>query len=213
MTSLTCHIFSDVICPWCLIGWTNLNAALDSLDGSIELDVTWLPFQLNPEMPAEGMDRQAYLSAKFGGEDSAKQVYSRVEQAAQGAGIPVDFGKIQRTPSTMAAHRLILFADKQGLGTPLKESLFRRYFQEGQDVGATDVLIEAAKESGLDETDARAYLDSEEGAQEVRGWQAEAQRLGISGVPFFIIEQKHGLSGAQPPETFARALTEISAAS
>lgn len=211
MTTLTCHIFSDVICPWCLIGWTNLKSALETLEGKVELDVTWLPFQLNPDMPAEGMDRQAYLSAKFGGEDGARDVYSRVEQAAIGAGIPVQFNKIQRTPSTMAAHRLVLLADKTGKGTQIKESLFRRYFIEGEDIGSTDVLAEAASECGMDGAEVRTYLAGEEGIEPVRAWQGEAQRLGISGVPFFIVQQKHGLSGAQPPDVFARALTEISA--
>ena len=212
MKTLKCQIYSDVICPWCLIGWTNLKAAAERLEGDIALEVSWLPFELNPDIPPEGQDRQAYLAAKFGGAERTGQIYARVAQAAEAAGLDLALDSIRRTPSTLAAHRLILLAEGKGLGTRLKETLFDRYFRQGQDIGAHAVLTEAAVSCGLDEAEVRAFLAGEEGVEPVRAFEQRARELGISGVPFFIVEGKYGLSGAQPPDVFAKALSEIAEA-
>lgn len=212
MKTLKCQIFSDVICPWCLIGWTNLKAARDTLKGQIELDISWLPFELNPDMPAEGVDRRTYLAEKFGGEERADEIYSRVAQAAETAGLSVKLDQIERTPSTLPAHRLIMLAESKGLGTKLKETLFERYFQLGQDIGQTDVLADAAVSIGMEGDEVRAYLAGDEGTEPVRAYESQAHALGISGVPFFIVDGKYALSGAQPPEVFVKALSEIAEA-
>lgn len=160
-------------------------------------------------MPPGGMDRQDYLTTKFGGEQRATEIYGRIEQAATAAGVHVSFDKISRTPNSLMAHRLILRAGEHQRATQVKEALFQHYFVDGLDIGDVEVLIDTAVACGMDEEATRTYLLGDEGTEPVRAWEAEAGRLGISGVPFFIIDQKYGLSGAQPPDMFVRALTEI----
>ncbi|MCP5150274.1 MAG: DsbA family oxidoreductase [Ectothiorhodospiraceae bacterium] len=198
-------IFSDVICPWCRIGWERLKVAL-SAPGAPVAAIRWLPFELNPDMPREGMDRSAYLSAKFGGPQGAARVYERVREAARGDGVEFAFERIERTPSTFDAHRLVWLGQCHGLGIQVKEALFDRYFSRGDDIGERAVLLDVAVVAGLDRAESEAMLDGTRGAEEVRGFEQAAQRLGITGVPFFVVDRRLGVSGAQPPEVLAEVL-------
>ncbi len=194
-------IFSDVICPWCFIGKRRLDKAL-ALRPQPDLQLHWRAFQLNPGMPAEGMDRQAYLAAKFGGAESAQRIYDTVGAVGAREGIAFAFERIRRTPNTVAAHRLIRFAEARGKQDAVVEALFRAYFLAGRLVGEKMVLAEIAGESGLDAAEAHAFLEGAEETETVLAEDAFARRLGIGGVPCFIIDGKYALSGAQEPEAF-----------
>lgn len=200
-------IYSDTICPWCYIGKKRLDRALQERpqDG---LTVRWRAFQLNPDMPEEGMDRQRYLEVKFGGRENAKAVYDRVREAGDMEQIPFAFDAIPRTPNTVASHRLIRFASQQpaadgaveGAVEGVVTALFEAYFLRGEDIGDVAVLKAAAAAGGLDADRARAFLDSGAEADTVRAEDAHARHIGIQGVPTFILDNKYVLSGAHPPE-------------
>jgi len=194
-------IVADVICPWCFIGKRRLEAALAQRP-AIATEITWRPFQLNPDMPAEGMSREAYLAAKFGGQAHAKRINQAVVDAGATIGIPFAFEKVERTPNTLAAHRLIRFAQRTGRATELVDRLFAGYFIEGRDIGHIDTLASIAGDSGLDATAARDFLAGTSERAEVSADDAGARRLGINAVPCFIFDGQYAISGAQEPPFF-----------
>jgi predicted DsbA family dithiol-disulfide isomerase len=170
--------------------------------------VRWHPFELNPDLPAEGVDRRGYLEAKFGGPARAAEIYARVREAGVRAGIAFDFEAIARQPNTREAHRLIAWSQAQGDAGPLVERLFRAYFVEGRFVGDRDTLAALAADTGLDADAARAWLASGQGTDAIEAAEARVRSLGIGGVPFFIFDGKVGLSGAQPPEAIREAIAQ-----
>lgn len=193
-------IVSDAVCPWCFIGKRRLERAL-ALSPQHDLQIGWRPFQLNPDMPAEGMDRQEYLRLKFG-DRAGGQMYDAVKAAGAQEGIPFAFDKIVRTPNTIAAHRLIRRSVAFERQDAMVETLFRYYFQDGRDIGRIDTLVEAAAEAGLDPDETRRYLEGRTDADIVCAEDAYARQIGINGVPCFIIDRKFAVSGAQAPEAF-----------
>ncbi len=207
--ALTIKIYSDVICPWCYVGKRRLERALKQWNGSVPVKISWRPFQLNPTMPQQGMDRRQYLEAKFGGPAAARAIYSQVETAGAGEGISFAFDRIARTPNTFNAHRLIWLAEHHGKQDAMVEMLFRRYFLEGGDIGHVEILSQAAAAVGLDRAVIDAFLASDEGVEAVKAEEAVGRRLGISGVPYFALNGVHALSGAQPPEEFLAAFRQI----
>jgi len=209
---LLIDVVSDVVCPWCFIGKRHLEAALDGLPEAAGANVRWHPFELNPDLPAEGVDRRGYLEAKFGGPARASEIYARVREAGVRAGLAFDFDAIARQPNTRDAHRLIAWAQSRGEAGPLVERLFRAYFMEGRFVGDREVLAVLAAEAGCDGGAARAWLESGLGADEIAEAEERVRALGISGVPFFIFDGRVGLSGAQPPETIRAAIAQARAA-
>ncbi len=194
-------IVSDTICPWCYVGKRRLERALKERP---ELDVTieWHAFQLNPEMPIEGVDRETYMMRKFGSEQRVTEIFDSIAAAGRQEGIPFAFDRIARTPNTVNSHRLIRWAEPAGCQDAVVELLFRRYFEQGNDIGAIDVLVQIAVEAGLEGADAERFLSGTDGVEEVRAENVAAHRLGISGVPCFIFEKKYAVSGAQEPEVF-----------
>lgn len=194
-------IFSDVICPWCFIGKRRLEKAL-ALRPQPDVKVHWRAFQLNPGMPEEGMERGAYLAAKFGGPEAAQRIYDTVGAAGRRTGVAFAFDRIRRTPNTVAAHRLIRYADRMGRQDATVEALFRAYFLDGRLVGEKPVLAEIAGEVGLDPDAVREYLAGSEDTEAVLAEDVYARQLGIGGVPCFIVDGRYALSGAQEPEAF-----------
>ena len=194
-------IFSDTICPWCYIGKRRLERALQARPQP-DLRIRWRAFQLNPAMPAEGMDRKAYIEAKFGGPERARGIFDTVRTAGAAENIPFAFADIRRTPNTLQSHRLVRFAGARGHQDETLEALFRAYFIDGRDIGDREVLADIADESGLDRTDAAGYLASDVDSEVVLGEDATARRAGINGVPCFIFNGRFALSGAQEPEAF-----------
>ncbi len=206
---ITIEIVSDTVCPWCYIGKRRLERALAEKPPKDEVSISWRPFQLNPDMPPDGMDREAYLEAKFGGPEGAKQVYDNIRQAGQSEGLDFAFERVPRTPNTINSHRLARRAAAAGCQDAVIESLFRAYFLEGRDVSEVTTLVEIAEAAGMDGEETRAYLESDEDADEVRAEDKLARQMQIQGVPFFIINQKYAISGAQDPAVFHKAFARI----
>ncbi len=201
-------ILSDPICPWCYIGKTYLDRALEARPDH-PFAIEWHPFQLNPDMPAEGMDRRAYLEAKFGGPEGAAQVYGRIEDTAKAAGLAIDFSAIQRTPNTIDAHRLIHWSGLEGRQTATVTRLFKAYFENGQDIGDRDVLLDIADGVGLDRSMIERLIDSDADLEDIRARDAHARQRGVTGVPTFVLAQTHVLPGAQPTELWTNVLDEL----
>ncbi len=202
---------SDVVCPWCAIGLASLDRALQRLDGQIEADIHFQPFELNPQMPPEGEDATEHLRRKYGSTD-AQLAENRERIRQRGADLGFEFAARERVYNTFDAHRLLHWAEGEGRQRALKHALLRAYFSEGRDVSDRDILVGIATATGLDGERARAILDSNEFAEEVRIAERFFVEAGISGVPAIIIERQHLVSGGQPPEVFERALREIAAA-
>ena len=203
-------VFSDVICPWCYIGKRRLERAFDALGLNGQVAVEWLPFELNPDMPPEGMARADYRARKFGAERAAA-LDANIEAIGAEEGIRFAFDRQSRTPNTRAAHMLIAHASGQGRGGAVVDALFRAYFEEGRDIGDEAVLLEIAEGAGLDRGTAQAALRDDGLRRMVVQAEGRAGELGISGVPFFIVERAYAVSGAQPAEAWIDALNRIAA--
>lgn len=203
-------IISDPICPWCYIGKTLLDRALESRPDH-PFTVEWHPYQLNPDMPPEGMDRRTYLESKFGGKEAAFEAYKPVVERAKEAGLEIEFDKIARTPNTLDAHRLIHWAGIEGRQTPVVSALFRAYFQDGRDIGAHDVLGDIADSAGLDAAVILKLLQSEADRDDIRARDAQSRKMGVTAVPTFIVAGQHAVPGAQPVELWQKVIDDIDA--
>jgi len=203
-------IVSDPVCPWCYIGKTQLDAALEKRP-DIQLEIDWHPFQLNPDMPPEGMDRPTYLEAKFGGAEAAADTYGDIGAAAEAAGLCLDFDAIKRTPNTVDAHRLIHWAGLEGRQTVVATALFSAFFEDGRDIGDPEVLVEIAEAAGLDGAVTRRLLAGEADADMVRARDAAAREQGVRGVPAFVIAGRRMVVGSQPAHYWERLLEELAA--
>lgn len=208
-TNILIDIYSDVVCPWCYVGKRRLERALDRLKNEIKACVIWRPFQLNPTMPAQGMDRIDYLETKFGSVDAFRMLEEHVSSAGEEEGIVFAFDKIARTPNTFLAHRLIWFARQKGVQDVVIDALFKGYFEEGADIGRATTLAGLARRAGLD---ADSFLQSEDGMMDVKAEERAGHRLGIRGVPHFVVNRAYALSGAQPPDQFVAALRKVAMA-
>lgn len=193
------EIFADTVCPWCYIGKRRLMRALASRPQP-ELVIRWRAFQLNPGMPMGGIDRDQYLTAKFGSLERAQRVYDSVARVGRNEGIDFQFDRIRRTPNTLRSHRLLQAAARIGREGALLDRIYAAYFIEGIDIGDPERLVSLGEEMGLDTGTARAAV---EGIPEIDMALAEdfqSRRLGITGVPYLIFNGRFGLSGAQEPE-------------
>ncbi|MEW2329349.1 DsbA family oxidoreductase [Micromonospora chersina] len=200
------EIYADVVCPWCWIGKRRLEQALAGYDG--EVTVRFRPFQLDPTPVTEPKPLIEALGAKFGGRDKAEGMAAHVTQVAKGAGIDMRFDRAVAA-NTFEAHRLVRFATERGRAAELVERLYRAHFQDGIDIGSTDALVKLAGEVGLDEAEAREYLESNLGRREVAADLSAAHQLGVSSVPTFVLAGKYAVTGAQEPETLLAALHEV----
>lgn len=206
---LRVDVFSDVVCPWCFVGKRRLERAVQLLGDDVNLDVTWRPFQLNPTMPREGIDRHEYRARKFGSQARSDALDAQLAAVGREVGLDFRFDLIARTPNTFDAHRLLRLARERDVQDRVAEGLFRAYFVEGRDVGDHAVLADVATRAGLDRDEVTRFLASSEGVAQVADEEAEGRDLGIDGVPFFVVNQTYGISGAQPPEYLAAAFREI----
>ena len=202
---LSIEVISDVICPWCYIGKRRLEKAVNAIEGRHEVRVRWLPFQLNPTMPKEGISRKEYRTKKFGSWEHSQELDAKVEAVGMEEGIPFAFNRIERTPNTLDAHRLIWLADQQGVQGAVVEALFLAYFTNGRDISNRQTVIDVVAESGLDRHQAEAVLDSDEGVEAIREAEVKTQRAGVQGVPFFIVNGVLSISGAQGSDAFLEA--------
>lgn len=206
------EIYSDVVCPWCYLGAANLLRALAGRDGAHPFAIRWRPFQLDPSIPPEGLDRESYLTAKFGGSDAIADAHARLEALGAEAGITFRFDRIRRTPNTLDAHRVIGWAEPEGLQTRTAMALFARYFEQGEDISDPETLAAAAREAGLDATAIAHLVGGDADRAETAAAVAQAQALGITGVPTFILGGRYAVSGAQPPEMWTTLMDQLEAA-
>ncbi len=203
-------IYSDVVCPWCYIGMKRLEAAKALAPRDITVDIAWRAYQLDPTVPPEGYDYQSHLAAKFGGKDAMLAKFDHVRETGRSLGIAFDFANMKYSPNTLNAHRLIRsVAHDRALQDAVVKRLFQAFFEEGFNIGDIEVLADLAETCGLDKHEIAEILGSSTFEHEVKTEIANASRMGISGVPCFIFEQKYAVSGAQAPETLANAIAQI----
>jgi predicted DsbA family dithiol-disulfide isomerase len=199
------EIVYDLVCPWCFLGTRRLMRTLRRRPDLL-FELTWRPFLLNPDMPRLGMARPDYVVRKFGGEDRARRLYASIAEIGRAEGVPFRFEKIRRTPSSVDAHRLVRYATRFGRADEMVEALFSAHFTDGRDIGDHAVLLSIAQACGLDVTPSKRFLASDAEADAVHADNLRAHRLGINGVPCFVIAGRHAIAGAQEPEVIERLL-------
>ena len=208
MTSL--DIFSDPVCPWCYLGKANLDRALEAHPDH-PFVIAWHPFQLNPDMPAEGVDKHSYLLDRFGSEQQLQSIHQRFRDIARQSGVQIDPDTPKRIPNTLNAHRLTHWAGLEGRQAFAVAALMRAYWVEGRDIGNTGVLADIAGGIGMDRAVAARLLASDADLDTVRTREAHARARGVNAVPTFLIANTYVVSGAQPLDMWARAIDEIAA--
>lgn len=206
--ALTIDVVSDVICPWCFIGKRRLEKALSLLRNPATVQVVWRPFELNPQMPAQGIERRAYRIAKFGSWEHSLALDAKVTEAGRGEGIVFAFDKMSRTPNTLDAHRLIWLTQKVGVQDAAAEMLFRAYFEDGLDLNDRSTFEALAVQSGIPAPDAERLLAGDDGRAEVLNEEARYKSLGVNGVPSFFFNGKIAFSGAVDPPQLADAIRQ-----
>ena len=210
---ITLDIYSDVVCPWCYIGLKRFESAKDLVPSDVEVDLTWRAFQLDPTAPMEGRDYHAHMAAKFGGKNAVDAKFDQVRETGKSVGIQFNFLAIKVAPNTLNAHRLIRHVSgDQRLQDSVVKRLFQAFFEEGQDIGDLSILGDLAAQCGLNAAEIELMLESDDYRDDVQTEINNAARMGISGVPCFIFEQKYAVSGAQAPDTLANAIAQIAEA-
>ena len=204
-------IFSDPVCPWCYLGKANLDRALEGHPDH-PFRIEWHPFQLNPDMPAAGVDKRAYLISHFGSEAQVQTIHDRFRQIAKQNGVRMDPDTPKRIPNTLNAHRVIHWAGLEGRQTLVVACLMRAYWVEGRDIGNTSVLADIAAGAGMDRAVVARLLASDADLDTVTAREAHARTRGVSAVPTFLIDHKYVVSGAQPPEMWGKAIAEMTGA-
>ncbi len=204
-------IVSDVVCPWCYIGKRRIEKAMDALKNKYDFEVEYHPFELNPQMPVEGANQKAYLISKFGGEERYNQLTGNVTHVAAGEGLKFDYSKQSVLPNTRLSHLIIHYARLEGKQVEAKEAFMKAYFEDGTDLSRKENLAAIAVGAGLSKEKVQALLSTPDATATIEAAEQELQKLGISGVPFYIINNKYGVSGAQASESFVEAFENIAA--
>lgn len=200
---LQIEVVFDLVCPWCYLGTRRLRRALRARP-DILADILWRPFLLNPDIPSAGLPRHEFLTRKFGGEERARRLHATITELGLAEGVPFRFDRIRRMPSSLDAHRLVRFAAREGLGDATVDTLFHGHFAEGADLGHLDTLVRLAARVGLDSTAVIRFLESAADTDSVHAENLRAHRLGINGVPCFVVAGRHAIAGAQEPEVLER---------
>jgi predicted DsbA family dithiol-disulfide isomerase len=202
---LSIEVVHDLVCPWCFLGVRRLLRTMRRRPDLL-FDLIWRPFLLNPDMPRGGMARPDYVVRKFGGEDRARRLYASITEIGRAEGVQFRFDRLRRTPSSIDAHRLVRFAARYGCADAMVEALFSAHFTDGRDIGDHGVLVAVAEACGLNGASVARFLPSEDEADLVHADNLRAHRLGINGVPCFVIGGRHAIAGAQEPEVIERLL-------
>jgi predicted DsbA family dithiol-disulfide isomerase len=205
-------VVSDVVCPWCYIGKRRMEKAIEQLGNRFEFRVEFSPFELNPEIPPQGIDQKSYLSSKFGGPAQYSRITDHVTEVASGEGLSFDFAKQNVSPNTRDAHRIIWLARKSDQQAQVNEALMKAYFQDGIDLSNQETLIGIAVGVGMDRGKLEKMFATDEGLSEVLAAEQLNYQRGVTGVPFFIINNKYGMSGAQLTDAFVKVFTEVGGA-
>lgn len=208
MTPVFLDIFSDPVCPWCFVGKANLDRALADAPAQ-PFAIAWHPFQLNPAMPKEGVDKRAWLEDRLGGKARVDAVHERLREVARKAGVTLDPDRPKRIPNTLDAHRLIHWAGIEGRQETVVTALFRAYWDEGRDIGDAATLAALAAEAGMDGAAVARLLAGDADADDLAARDRDARDKGVTAVPTFLIARRHVVSGAQPPELWGDVIKDI----
>ena len=209
MDKLKIDIVSDVVCPWCVIGFINLQKAMSELSDKVKFEINWKPYELHPEIPENGYDKKLYMQQKFSDLSGKASPYKQIEQIGKSLGFDFNFSRAERIPNTFNAHRLLWKAKEMGLQTELSEALFKCYFTDGKDIGSKEILLEVAVEVGMDLKTIKLFLDSKEGGQETADEEMNFIEKSIGAVPTYFVNEKYIIQGGQEPETFVSFLNKI----
>ena len=203
---LTIDVVSDVVCPWCYLGKKRLERAIAAQPEPIA--VNWRPYQLDPTIPAEGLERSSYMRNKFGGDGRLEAAHERLRALGAPLGISFQFERIERAPNTLDAHRLIRWASVTGAQNAVVDRLFQLYFEQGRDIGERSLLLDVARQCGMDVEVVKKLFDEGADIEEVRAEIAQTQQLGVTGVPFFIFASRFGVPGAQETAVLEQAIAQ-----
>ena len=209
MEKLKIDIVSDVVCPWCVIGFKNLQEAINQMEDKVEFEVEWKPYELHPEIPENGYDKKLYMQQKFGDLSGRSSPYSQITEIGKTLGFDFNFSKSERIPNTFNAHRLLWKAKEYGVQTRISEALFKAYFTDGINIGSNEELLKIATAEGMEEQSTRAFLNSKEGGQETADEEMSFIEKSIGAVPTYFINEKYIIQGGQEPETFVSFLNKI----
>lgn len=211
MQRIVIDVVSDMVCPWCYLGKARLDLALAEILDEVSVDVNWRPYHLNPDYPPEGVDQKAELEKKLGGKEKVEQAHEMLTQLGKEVGINFDFDAIKVGPNTLDAHRLSLWAHAEGreFQDKVTTALFKANFEEGRNIGDHDVLADIAEQAGMNREVVTRLLASDADKDTIVAEIDAAQQMGVAGVPFFILDQKYAVSGAQSKEVLINALRDI----
>ena len=208
MDTLKIDIVSDIVCPWCVIGFQNLKAAMDELQSELKFEIFWKPYELHPEIPQEGYDKKLYMQQKFGSSNT-RSPYEEITKVGESVGFEFNFSKTKRIPNTFMAHRLLWKAEQCNLQNELSEALFKAYFTDGLDIGSKEILSNISHSVGMNRENTISFLESKEGGQEVADLEMDFIERSIGAVPTYFINDKYIIQGGQEPETFVSFLRKI----
>ena len=206
---LKIDIVSDVVCPWCVIGYRKLCMAMNDLKEEVTFDINWKAYQLHPEIPKEGFDKEEYKKIKFGDSSASKGRFDFIAEEGKKVGIEFNFNKSQNLPNTFLAHRLLWFSKSKGIQDLMAEALFNAYFSDGRDVGSMNELISISIENGLNKEEIKDFLKSDIGTREVSREELRAREMNIFSVPTYIFNKKYFLVGGQEPDTFKAYIRKV----
>ena len=206
---LKIDIVSDIVCPWCVIGYKKLCIAMQELKAEVSFKTEWKAYQLHPEIPKEGFDKEEYKKIKFGNSSDSKSKFNFIGQEGKKVGIEFNFNKSQNLPNTFLAHRLIWIAKSKGIQDLIAEALFKAYFTEGRDIGSMKELLSISFENGLDKDEIKGFLKSDLGTREVSREELRAREMNIFSVPTYIFNKKYFLVGGQEPDTFMAYIRKV----
>ena len=209
MEKLKIDIVSDVVCPWCVIGFENLKKAMYTMNREVEFEINWKPYELHPEIPEDGYDKELYMQQKFGGSSGRSSTYNQIKEIGESLGFQFNFSKTKRIPNTFNAHRLIWKAKEYALQTDLSEALFEAYFTDGKNIGSAEVLADIASKVGMNKQETLAFLSSKDGGQETADEEMAFIEKSIGAVPTYFINDQYIIQGGQEPETFISFLNKI----
>ena len=209
MDKLKIDIVSDVVCPWCVIGFKNLQKAMKEKENEINFEINWKPYELHPEIPENGYDKELYMQQKFGNSSGRASPYNQIKEIGKSLDFDFNFSKTKRIPNTFNAHRLLWKSKEYGIQTEMSEALFAAYFTDGQDIGSQEVLAEIAEKVGMDKGKIVEFLSSKEGGQETADEEMAFIEKSIGAVPTYFINDKYIIQGGQEPETFISFLDKI----
>ena len=210
MLMIELDIFSDTVCPWCYIGKKRLENALNKYKNLV-IKQTWRPFQLNPGMPPDGMDRQEYLISKFGSSDAAKTVYENIYEEGVKEGINFNFDLIEVTPNSFNSHRLLALAYNLNIQEKVLDDLFESYFLHGKDIGDPNILLQIAIKNNIDAEEFKSYLSDQENIEPLANEEIQAKKMGINSIPTFIVNKQIVINGAQTSENFELIFEKLKA--